>query len=492
MELPKSIQNIIDKRLNINTDAKKVRGEVFTPLPFIAEMILGTDANDPTEVWQGKGGRVGGLPLSVLKDPKGKWIDPAAGVGNFGVVAFHILDHYLAGAIPSATKRQKHIIENMLYFIEIDKTNGAQLKKVIRGLCGSTATEPNVLIADTLSYEGNMDTLKKDLGCSEFTVVMGNPPFNAGGTKLEGKKRLHVDFTRFGLELLGDGGRLLYVCPPNYREADSEMNKVFREGDKGYFEYIRIIGASQILALFHIQSRLDIFQWIRSSGKHKTQILDEYNQVSEVTLNLEKHIPNFGHTVFEKIQAKVDKLGTLEPAPFRTTEFSTKKAATFKCGKYKILHLITASGKRVYLNTKPHPLQNEKKIFLNGLGVPYVYYDKKGEYAPSQSPVIVLKPTDALAAFMKSAFFNFLVWGLRITGNNNLPYLFTMVPDVRGIGLAFTKPDDFVKFFGLTATEKKFIFDSGEFADPVAGEKDILENCAGRKKGGSYTRKVYV
>jgi len=497
MELPNSIADIIDKRLNVDSMAKRDRGEVFTPLSFVAEMFLGTGSgsgsgsvNMGRTPWEGKGPRVGGLPLSVLRDPKGKWVDPAAGVGNFGVVAFHVLNEYLATAMPHAAKRQKHIIENMLYFIELDKTNGAQLKKIIASLC--PGAEPNVLIANTLSYKGKMDKLKADLGCSEFTVVMGNPPFNSGGTKLEGTKRLHVDFTEFGLELLAPGGRLLFVCPPNYREADSAMNKVFRDGPGGHFEFIRIIGADRTLFLFHIQARLDIFQWVSDdrNGKSgtKTTILDEYNQVAEVSIDLEKHLPNFGHTIFEKIQKKVKTLGTLDPFPFRTTEFSTLKAATFKCTgkKYKILHLITAAGKRVYINNKPHPLQTQKKIFLNGLGVPYVYYDKKGEYAPSQSPVIVLEPTDALAAFMKSAFFNFLVWGLRITGNNNLPYLFSMVPDVRSGAGSFTKPEDFVGFFGLTLAEKKFVFDSDEFKDPVAGEKDILENCGGGKK----TRKV--
>ena len=506
MELPISIADIIDKRLNVDSMAKRERGEVFTPLSFVAEMFLGTSDSGRTP-WKGKGPRVGGLPLSVLRDPKGKWIDPAAGVGNFGVVAFHVLNEYLATAMPQAAKRQKHIIENMLYFIELDKTNGAQLKRVMSSLC--PGAEPNVLIANTLSYKGKMDKLKSDLGCSEFTVVMGNPPFNSGGTKLEGTKRLHVDFTEFGLELLAPGGRLLFVCPPNYREADSAMNKVFRDGPGGHFEFIRIIGADRTLFLFHIQARLDIFQWLSDSGKRnasdsgksdsgksdsgsgsqgKTTILDEYNQVAEISIDLEKHLPNFGHTIFEKIQKKVKTLGTLDPFPYRTTEFSTLKAATFKCTgkKYKILHLITAAGKRVYINNKPHPLQARKKIFLNGLGVPYVYYDKKGEYAPSQSPVIVLEPTDALAAFMKSAFFNFIVWGLRITGNNNLPYLFSMVPDVRSGSGSFTKPEDFVAFFGLTLAEKKFVFDSDEFKDPVGGEKDILENCGAARK----TRKV--
>ena len=86
---------------------------------------------------------------------------------------------------------------------------------------------------------------------------------------------------------------------------------------------------------------------------------------------------------------------------------------------------------------------------------------------------------------MKSAFFNFIVWGLRITGNNNLPYLFSMVPDIRSSSNSFENPDDFVQFFGLTVSEKKFVFDSGEFKDPIADEKDILENCSGKK-----TRKI--
>ena len=60
-----------------------------------------------------------------------------------------------------------------------------------------------------------------------------------------------------------------------------------------------------------------------------------------------------------------------------------------------------------------------------------------------------------------------------------------MVRDVRSGAGSFRRAEDFVEFFGLTAGEKKFVFESGEFSDPVGGEKDILENCVGRK-----TRKV--
>ena len=63
------------------------------------------------------------------------------------------------------------------------------------------------------------------------------------------------------------------------------------------------------------------------------------------------------------------------------------------------------------------------KLLVNGLGLPYVYYDK-GEYGPSQTPIIVLKPSSKLVDFVKSDFFPFIAWGLRLTGNNNLPYLF--------------------------------------------------------------------
>jgi len=110
---------------------------------------------------------------------------------------------------------------------------------------------------------------------------------------------------------------------------------------------------------------------------------------------------------------------------------SSIKSNTFGCnGRNKVLHLIVEKGKRVFRTVKKHSLTSTPKLLINGLGVPYVYYDSKGEYGPSQSPVIVLKPSKNIVNLTKSKFFSFVAWGLRLTGNNNLPYLFKAIPNI--------------------------------------------------------------
>ena len=161
---------------------------------------------------------------------------------------------------------------------------------------------------------------------------------------------------------------------------------------------------------------------------------------------------------------------------FRNTEMSSVKASTFGCnGKHKIVHLILEKGRRVFKTTKQHPLATTPKILINGLGVPYVFYDKQGKYGPSQSPVIILKPSANLVNLLQSTLFPFIAWGLRLTGNNNLPYLFDYVPDVGKDKHRYTSMEDIKLSFQLTAAEVNFIED--HFHVYEYKDVDIIEKC---------------
>jgi type I restriction-modification system DNA methylase subunit len=190
-----NVLNIIDKRLIPNEAAKKARGEVFTPLTLVREMLFGLRksalATGKTEVWgvdndgrckeEDPSNRVGGIPLDVWRDPDTKWLDPANGIGNFPVVTFYMLDHQLGHHGPSKYRgeankkyRRKHIVENMLYMIEINKGNVNTARKIFEQMVpGATA---NICCADTLTMTD--DKLKEVFGVNRFDVVMGNPPFN--------------------------------------------------------------------------------------------------------------------------------------------------------------------------------------------------------------------------------------------------------------------------------------------------------------------------
>lgn len=456
------IEELINKHLPAKKSEKSEFGEVFTP-PVMIETLY---TRYPKHVWS---------------NPTLKWFDPCGGIGNFTLVLYFWLMDGLKNKIPNEQKRTKHILENMIYITEINATNVKTCTEIFKTI--SSTSKINIHQGDFLKLD------PKSLKWPEkYDFIVGNPPYNIGGTGLEGSKRTHIIFTEHALNLLSNKGYLAFICPPSYREADTKMNKLFQD-NKGHFVFIKIYGATETAKLFHIQGRVDGFIYQKDvSGK--TIIDDEYGIISNnINIDLTRHIPNFGITIFEKLYANVKKLGNVDA--FRNTELSTVKTNLFSCGgKNKVLHLIVEKGKRILKTSKKHSLANESKMLINGLGVPYVYYDSKGEYAPSQSPVIVLNPSKNLVNLLKSDFFPFVAWGLRLTGNNNLPYIFNAIPNISKDTNTYKTLNDIQKGFKLTNSEKTFIeknFKAYEYEN-----KDIIESCKKTKKmkgGNNKTRK---
>jgi hypothetical protein len=443
MDHESEIHAILQSHLPSKDKEKSEHGEVFTP----ASMIDTVYDHFPKKIWS---------------DPHRTWLDPATGIGNFALILFFRLMKGLSHSFPSPTKRAKHIIEHMLFMAEINKKNARTCRDIFHTLCPSAAL--NLHEGDFLSLDHNK------LGWPEtFDAVVGNPPYNLGGTGLEGSKRTHIVFTEKALDLVEKGGYVAYICPPSYRETGTPMNQLFQDAG-GHFVFIKIYGAKETFDLFHIQGRVD--GWIYQKGvRGSTEINDEYGVVVKETLDLTRHLPNFGYTIFDKLWAKAQKLGHVEA--FRNTEMSSVKASTFGCGgKHKILHLILEKGRRVFRTTKEHSLARKPKVMINGLGVPYVFYDRHGEYGPSQSPVVIITPSAALVHFLESDFFSFIAWGLRLTGNNNLPYLFDYVPKIDS---GYKTMDDIRKGLGLTAEEVAFVKE--HFHHYTYQDVDLIEKC---------------
>ena len=441
------VDELIQTHLPSKTNEKSKFGEVFTPVSMIETLFSG-------------------FPKNIWKNSSNTWLDPAGGIGNFPLVLFFWLMDGLKSEIPNDTKRAKHIIEKMIFIAEINQSNVTNCKKIFKNICPSAI--PNIHNGDFLKLDTT--SLKWP---NKFNIIIGNPPYNIGGTGLEGSKRTHIVFTEHSLKLLDKNGYLAFICPPSYREANTPMNKLFEEAD-GHFVFIKIYGAQETAKLFHIQGRVDGFIY-QKDVKGATTIDDEYNIITpNVQINLRNHIPNFGFTIFNKLYYQIEKLGHIKA--FRNTELSSIKSNTFGCnGRHKVLHLIVEKGKRVFKTVKTHSLASTPKLLINGLGVPYVYYDSTGEYGPSQSPVIILKPSKNIVNLTKSKFFSFIAWGLRLTGNNNLPYLFNAIPNISKENNKFKTMDDIKRGFGLTNEEVKFIDDN--FHSYEYENRDIIEKC---------------
>lgn len=452
-KLREHVDELIQQHLPAKSSEKSEFGEVFTP-PSMIEQLYAQ------------------FPKSVWSNPSYTWLDPAGGIGNFPLVLFFWLMNGLKHKFPNETKRAKHIIEKMIFIGEINKRNVDVCRKIFKTLCPSATV--NIYVGDFLKL--NTDALRWP---STFNCIIGNPPYNIGGTGLEGSKRTHIVFTEHALRLLETNGYLAFICPPSYREANSPMNTLFKEAG-GHFVFIKIYGAQETHKLFHIQGRVDGFVF-QKTKLGTTIVDDEYGIVTHnERIDLDHHIPNFGFSIFRKLYDKVKRVGHVEA--FRNTELSSVKTQLFSCqGRHKVLHLIVEKGRRVLRSTKKHSLTNVPKLLINGLGVPYVYYDAKGEYGPSQSPVVVVRPSKNVVNLVKSDFFAFIAWGLRLTGNNNLPYIFTSVPDISKEKNDYSTMKQIQQGFHLTANEMEFIQE--HFHAYNYENKDLFEQqCKGKTK----------
>jgi hypothetical protein len=187
------VLQVIDDYLVPDDFARKERGEVFTPPDLVRQMLYGVkkDALEAgrTELWgfdgerfvdEPESNRSGGLPKSVWENPNLKWLDPANGIGNFPIIAYYKLDYSLSKVkgYEDADVRRQHIIEKMLYMMELDRGNNETCRGLFKKIFPSA--KPNILCCNSL--EITQEDMKREFRIDEpkFDIVMGNPPFNPG------------------------------------------------------------------------------------------------------------------------------------------------------------------------------------------------------------------------------------------------------------------------------------------------------------------------
>ena len=497
------VLDIINKRLIPDVDAKKARGEVFTPLPLVQEMLLGIRRSaiqkGDVEIWgineegeyveDDEEDRVGGVPLDIIRDSETKWLDPANGIGNFPVVAFYLLDFQIGRygkkefrGQENRDKRQTHIVQNMLYMIELNKGNINASIKIFKLIAPDV--KPNICCADTL--EMTDDKLMEVFGVNRFDVVMGNPPFNQGGVRHTGDRLFYHKFISYGFDHLHKGGCLVFIHPPNFhRIQDYRKTKIKTIFEENNLSFLRIITNSR--NYFDVTVSIDYYV-LQKGTKRRATILDDKNVLSEeVDISKFTILPNFGLSVIKKLNAMKKRVGSFKPEYDRVAgHHSEQLKKAVGMGEYPVIHLITKKGYRVFYSKLKHKYQNIPKILVNGLGTPYVFDDTKGKYGTSEIPIIVLHPSRKDKIFMFSKLFQYLNSAFMIKRNISDQYLYGILPDFDK--LDFTNEETMMDALGLSEKEKKEINDEEM---PVFIEKEMVEVGKTKKafKGGG-TRKV--
>ena len=424
----KNTMKLIVKKLDIDIYKKKFNGEVFTPMDIVNEML---DT----------------LPLSVWKNPNLKWLDPANGIGNFPICCYFRLMDGLSRNIPDSKRRSKHIIEKMLFMVEMNSKNNLECRKIFKKI--DESAKPNIISSDFLKYKAGFN----------FDIIMGNPPYNLSGSKSHGEKNYYVHFCLKSLEILKSGGFLLFIHPPGYRipkkikATQIDLNAIYLSNK---IHFIRMYDVPTILKLMKVMINLDYILLEKTpSKKNKTQIIGTNGKKYQAELEVGKMVPNFGYAILDKLRKEAIKKGKLEIISSSQHHHMRIKGNTDKSKKrYKNVHLIKKKGVKIYHSYTKHSLQDKPKLLINALGKPYILDDSKGKYGFTQSQVCLKDLRDVDKVFIKSSLFQYIQYATRITGNNLNTRMEDYLPKIEK---NIKKEEDIFKILKLSKEEQNEI-----------------------------------
>lgn len=356
-------------------------GEVFTPAVLINELL---DA----------------LPSYIWSDTSARWLDPAAGTGQFLALVYARLMRSLSKKIPNLQKRKTHILEKMLFMVEKNPKNVVALRRLF-------GSRTHISLADFLEQRAKWT---RDLGSTSFHVIAGNPPFqkDKGGATYKGSAGHQTLWDAFVKEaltgpLLEPCGHLAFITPANWRRPDNDMYDLMVRDNRLLF--LHIYGKAAGQELFGIQNRFDAYVIERTNpvsqnnvpGKYvsplcdtehppKLLLIDEKGKMRrDIRVETWPFLPNYAYDQIRKIMVKDPLLGI--PILFHSADYDARRLKKSKTRKFRwpIVHGITKKGLTLrYAQERKTTQFGQSKVLLNFNEKQYPYNDFAGKYGMSQ------------------------------------------------------------------------------------------------------------
>lgn len=349
---------------NIRSKEKNRFGEVFTPIELIDEIL-------------------DEIPIEIWRNPDSKWLDPAAGMGNFSALVYCRLLKTLESKIPDLEARKSHILQNMLFMVELNPKNGDYIRRTFGKECSG-----HIYQADFLSWvpEGGFD------------VIMGNPPFQtAKYSSYSGSAGGRTLWDRFLDKILGQnttegliapGGCLAFLTPASWRRPEAKLYPRMTR-DPFHLLYLHIYGKADGRRFFGIQSRFDIYVLQKAEPKSSPKIVDELGEEHrDIDPRKWPFLPNFAFRTIKKILVSdTEGIDVLFSPGLYDARKLVKRKSHSKCKP--IVHNITRRGlgMRWFCGNSDvgkNAPQHGPKVLLNFNEKQYPYNDYLGQYGMSQ------------------------------------------------------------------------------------------------------------
>lgn len=426
--------------------SNKIRfGEVFTDISLVQDIL---DL----------------IPQEKYLDPTLRWLDPAAGNGNFMKILYKKLFHSLSPIFPDPTERRQHIHQNMLFMVEI---NGDHISSL-----HNTFPEANIIHSDFLSY--TPDFL--------FDIIIGNPPFNSGGlkkvptntnkNKKQDGKTVWTFFVKHSLSLLRADGFLSMITPSIWMKPDKAgIYNLFTKSSS--LQKVRCFTNTESNRLFHGQAQTPICYFLLKKCPSSSIVsLYERNTQRYIPypiLSSTQPLPVFGASIFIKLQPYLMKVGyptvIKSGMPPKNTLLSNTCTSNTPHRNVRSCILSNNAPQLTYeYSQTPLAFHGTPKLILAHKMYGFPYYDASGDLGISRRDNYILQGLSredfqTWHSFLSTKFALYLMEGTRYRMKYLEKYVFEMIPDI-------TKLNDFPRvidddtiadYFQLTTLERNAI-----------------------------------
>lgn len=324
------------------------------------------------------------IPLEFWTTPK-KIFEPCSGKGGF---ILDIIVRFMIGLPePDEKLRYKTIVEECLYFCDINPTNIFICKMLIDPYNDY----------DLNFHEGN--TLELDIrekwDINGFDAVIGNPPFNSSGKTGTGNT-LWQSFTKKSLdEWVNLDGMLLYVHPPGWRKPCYKKSHL-----KGLFKlmchdnqmlYLSIHDIKDGQSTFKCGTKYDWYLIEKSKNCNDTEILGERRKKYKINLNELEWLPNYDIDEMLKIISPGDNnLQVIMNSSYHATRKYVQNEETSEY-KFPLIHSTPKKGIRYkYTNRNDKGHFGISKVIFGEAGINHVIIDMDGEYGMTQGAMGII------------------------------------------------------------------------------------------------------
>ena len=402
------------------------------------------------------------LPTYLFADPTKKWLDPCCGKGYFTIILYKRLFKSLSKCIPDVEKRHNHIIERMIYMVELNNEHIPQLYE----LFGENA---NILNGDFL-----------ELTNQKYDIIIGNPPFNINGAikvptrknfnkKTDGKM-IWASFVKKAIECLPPFGILAIIIPSIWMKKDHSMYAFMT---KYRISKLHTLSNTETNKIFHRQAQTPTCYFTLSNYTEDPAITiyDKYTKKHITFANYDESYPLCAASIFKKLHPFVKKAGSITVKktnmPGKHTLFSLQPLKNFPNKNIKtcILNGLIPNIVTNYSNVSC-AFAGIPKLVLAHKMYGFPFHDKKGEYGISNRDnyVIYDKTEDELERikdFLSTKFALYLFEGTRYRMKYLEKYVFDLIPDITHLENFPEHINDktIAVYFNLTSKERLIITD---------------------------------